>query len=596
MSKKPKPHTKIEALKDFRTFVSFVWGQCLGLPGATPYQLDIANYLQNLPVGKDGISRGQIQAHRGGGKSYLTAAYTVWKGYHDPNEPILVVSSTARRAEEFVSLVRQIINHNEVFAHMVPRLKSEGSPTGKDQVDSASAIDWGSKTIASKDPSVVAYGISSTVTGSHPSVIIADDIETLNNGVTAGGRDKLMAKVAEFESLVNPKGEIIILGTPQSQQSIYVQMKEQYPIRRWPAEYPDPDDLVGSEFVSPWILDAAIEDPSIVGDPTHPERFDQAALEGKKESYGMTVYTLQMLINTSLADAERYPLKLKDLIVCDLDASVTHSKIVWGTSKSEQKQWPTPGMEGDRLYGPAWVDLENMIPYDRKIMCIDPAGSGGDETAYVIAASAAGMIFLLETGGYKDGSHPTTLAKLANKARSYGVRDVHVERNWGDGMFTQLLHPVMAEVNGPTSITEYKVTTRKEDRILDSLEPILFNHRLVLDTRVAKDTEFLFQYTHLARAKGSLKHDDRIDCVAAAVAELSDALIHNLDEAGEKAAMKAFESRVEEWESHFRTANGAGDAEFAKQFGKPRRSGKRSILDGHAPRLRGKRQGRGRTW
>ena len=152
-----------------------------------------------------------------------------------------------------------------MFAHIVPKLASQGSPTGRDQVDSATALDWGSKTNASKDPSVTAYGITATLTGSHPHLIIADDIETPANGTTAGNRDKLVAKIAEFESMVNPKGTILILGTPQSAESVYVQLKDQYPIRRWPAEYPDPNDVTMCEHVSPWIIEDVTEDTELVG-------------------------------------------------------------------------------------------------------------------------------------------------------------------------------------------------------------------------------------------------------------------------------------------------------------------------------------------
>ena len=588
MAKRANP-PQLEGLRDFRAFCGYVWGQVFGLPSISPYQNDICDYLQKLPEFPDGINRGQIQAHRGAGKSYLTAALAVWHGYWHPDDKILVVSSTARRAEEFCSLSKQIIRSCDIFAHMAPRLGSEGSITGRDQTDNAAAFDFGHVTKPSKDPSIVAYGVSATMTGTHPDVIIADDIETMENGLTAGGRDKLMAKVHEFESLIQPKGQIIILGTPQSSESIYIQLKDSHPIRRWPAEYPDPENTTSTAHVSPWIMDSVEKNPGLIGEPTHPERFDQAALEVKKKQTGMTVYTLQMLIDTSLADEARYPLKLKDLVVMDLDPNVCNARIVWGTTKTEEKKWPHPGLEGDRMYGPAFIDPQ-MVEYDRKVMVIDPAGSGGDETAYCIAASMGGMLFLLDVGGYQDGNHPTTLTKLAKKARQFGVNDVYVEANFGDGAFAQLLMPIMAEVNGPTSITDFKVTARKEDRILDSMEPILFNHRLVIDTRVAKNHTFLYQYSHIQRRRGSLKHDDQIDVVAAAVAELSECLIHTLDEAAEEATKRAFEQRVDNWESYFRTSNGVGFRQFEDQYGRPMRSGKRSLLDNVHSRRRGGRR------
>ena len=563
----PKP---LEQLRDFRAFCHYVWKTSLNFPeGITPYQEDIADYIQNLPMQKDKKHRGQIQAHRGAGKSYLTAAYVAWHGYWNPDSKIVVVSSTAQRAQEFVSLTKQIIRNNDLLKHMAPRIGSEGSPTGKDQIDNAQSFDFGHLNRPAKDPSVVAYGINATMTGCHPDVIVSDDIESLDNGLTAGGREKLMRKVAEFESLIQPKGTILILGTPQSMESIYMQLKEQFPIRRWPVQFPDPEDSVACEYVTPWIMEKVTNDESCIGLSTHPERFDDVELEVKKTQYGDATFYLQMLLNTSLADAERYPLKLKDLMVMDCDVNETYTRIVWGTAKSTKLKMSHPGLDGDFLCEPAWVQQdEHRIPYDRKVMFIDPAGKGADETAYCVAASCAGMLYVLSTGGFDEGFAPSTLKGLAKVADKYGVGEVHVEANFGSGTFTQLLVPVMAEHCGPVDINEYTVTKNKEQRILDVMEPIVFNHQLVIDTSVAKDKTFLYQYSHASHQRGNLKHDDRIDCVASALMELNQTLTQSLDKASLDAQRQAFEERVENWESYFRTANGAGPIDFERRFGK----------------------------
>jgi len=38
---------------------------------------------------------------------------------------------------------------------------------------------------------------------------------------------------------------------------------------------------------------------------------------------------MQMLLNTSLGDAERYPLKLRDLIVTDFDTESAALDLLW---------------------------------------------------------------------------------------------------------------------------------------------------------------------------------------------------------------------------------------------------------------------------
>ena len=79
---------------DFRYFLTAVWTH-LALPAPTRAQLCIAEYLQNGP------KRLQIQAFRGVGKSWITAAFVLWTLYNDSNKKIMVVSASKDRAASF---------------------------------------------------------------------------------------------------------------------------------------------------------------------------------------------------------------------------------------------------------------------------------------------------------------------------------------------------------------------------------------------------------------------------------------------------------------------------------------------------------------
>ncbi|MDB4350142.1 DNA maturase B, partial [bacterium] len=95
--------TKVpEQLKDFRNFTYLVW-QHLGLPEPTPIQYDIAHYLQDSP------KRCIIEAFRGVGKSYITAAYVVHQLLLDPQLKFMVVSASKARADDFSTFTQRII-------------------------------------------------------------------------------------------------------------------------------------------------------------------------------------------------------------------------------------------------------------------------------------------------------------------------------------------------------------------------------------------------------------------------------------------------------------------------------------------------------
>lgn len=55
----------------------------------------------------------------------------------------------------------------------------------------------------------------------------------------------------------------------------------------------------------------------------------------------------------------------------------------------------------------------------------------------------------------------------------------------GDGMFTALLQPVMARVH-PLSIEEVRVSQQKERRIVDTLAPLVQQHRLVVNRELIR--------------------------------------------------------------------------------------------------------------
>ena len=175
-----------------------------------------------------------------------------------------------------------------------------------------------------------------------------------------------------------------------------------------------------------------------------------------------------------------------------------------------------------------------------------------DETAYAIIKFLNGYLFLFEVGGFKDGYTDTTLQQLANKAKFYGVNEVVIEANYGDGMFTKLITPVFTATH-PCSISEVKHSKQKELRIIDTLEPVMMRHKLIVATSVIQDDykvyerdphrSLIYQMTRLSREKGALAHDDRLDAVTMAVAFW----IEHLDRDAQVGLDEAWEEQLEAW-------------------------------------------------
>jgi len=106
------------------------------------------------------------------------------------------------------------------------------------------------------------------------------------------------------------------------------------------------------------------------------------------------------------------------------------------------------------------------------------------------------------------------------------VNEIVIEGNFGDGMFTKLFTPVVIRTH-PCAISEVKNYSQKEARIIDTLEPVMMRHKLIVNTQVIIDDfaiyemnqqySLFYQLTRLSRDRGSLAHDDRLDAVTMAV-------------------------------------------------------------------------------
>ena len=517
-------------LRDFRNFLYLVWKH-LNLPDPTPLQYDIAEYLQHGP------KRSVIMAFRGVGKSWITSAFVVHQLLLNPSKNILVVSASKNRSDDFSTFTLRIIQEIPILQGLKP---------SENQRFSKIAFDVGPAP-ASHAPSVKSLGISSQLTGSRADIIVADDVEVANNSATQGMRDKLDEQVKEFDAIVKPldSSRIIFLGTPQCEDSIYNKLRERgYKSRIWPSEYPDDTEATNNYGgdLAPLIADDINEET--VGTSTEPLRFTDLDLEERKMSYGRTGYALQFMLNPKLSDADRYPLKINDLIISDVDVDLAPEKIVWSSDPDNtDRELPNVGLAGDRFRRPSST-VGDMIPYSGSVLSIDPSGRGKDETGYAVVKMLNGQLYVPDAGGIRGGYDEKTLKQLVAIAKDNKVNIVVIESNFGDGMFMELIKPLF-RTTYPVTIEEVRHNKQKELRIVDVLEPVLNAHRLVVDPSVItndyrsalsypieQQTRYMLMYqlSRITRDKGSLVHDDRLDALSIAVGYWTQQMAANADQ------------------------------------------------------------------
>jgi len=514
----------LEALQDdFKLFLTALWEQ-LDLPPPTRAQFSIADYLQYGP------KRLQIQAFRGVGKSWITGAFVLWTLFKDPEKKIMIISASKERADNMSIFLQKLIIETPWLAHLKP--KADDSRWSR--------ISFDVNCSPHQAPSVKSVGITGQLTGSRADLMVLDDIEVPGNSMTEMMREKLLQLCTEAESILTPKDDsrICYLGTPQTVFTVYRKLAERnYRPFVWPARYPR--KLSQYEGLIAPQLQEDIDVGAKEWDVTDPDRFTADDLIEREAAMGRSNFMLQFMLDTSLSDAEKFPLKMADLVVTSVNPTKAPESVVWCSDPQNViKGLTTVGLPGDYFYSPMKLvgDWDN---YQETICSVDPSGRGTDETTAAFISQRNGFLYLHEMRAYRDGYSDSTLLDILKGCKKFNVSTLLIESNFGDGIVAELFKKHLQNTKQAIYIEETRASVRKEDRIIDSLEPVMNQHRLIIDKSViewdysSNATEapekrllymLFYQMSRMCREKFAIKHDDRLDCLAQGVQYFTESL------------------------------------------------------------------------
>lgn len=518
--------------KTFPIFVIFlqVMMKKLGFK-TSDLQKDIGNFLEFGP--KDLM----IQAQRGQAKTTITAIFAVWYLIHNPKGRVLIVSAGGKQANEISTLIVKMIENFELLECMRPD-KQKGDRTSVEAYD----INFTLKGV-DKSPSVACTGITGNLQGKRATLLVADDVESYKLARTAAMREILMQNCRDFASIVqDAAGRIVYLGTPQTDSSIYNQLPAMgYAVRIWPGRYPTAEqlDTYGS-MLAPSIRSALERNPALQtgggmagdqGQPTDHLLGSEATLQAKEMKQGPSYFQLQHMLCTKLSDAMRYPLKPVQIVVMRL-AQQLPLNVVRGMSHDHVRDY-TSGSLKYQLTAPQYVSTDMVVPTFRH-MRIDPAGGGknGDETGYAVSEMVNGSVYVRTVGAVPGGFDDANLTRLAEEVAKWNPNVIDIEKNFGFGSFKTVLQPYLTKAGWSGGIIETFETTNKEQRIIETLEPIMGRGSLIFDESIVLDdwstTErhpldkrqtfsLMYQLSKITREAKCLLHDDRLDALAGTV-------------------------------------------------------------------------------
>ena len=538
----------LEALQDdFKLFLQALWKQ-LDLPEPTRAQYAIADYLQHGP------KRLQIQAFRGVGKSWITGAFVLWTLFNNPEKKIMIISASKERADNMSIFLQKLIIETPWLTHLRP--KSDDARWSRISFDVLCS--------PSQAPSVKSVGITGQLTGSRADLMILDDVEVPGNSMTEMMREKLLQLCTEAESILTPKEDsrIMYLGTPQTTFTIYKKLAERsYRPLVWPARVPR--SMTNYEGLIAPQLQEQIDNGAKSWDVTDPDRFSDEDLIEREASMGRSNFMLQFMLDTSLSDAEKFPLKMADLIVTSVNPKSAPESIIWCSDpRNCIKELPTVGLPGDYFYSPMQLQ-GNWDSYDDTVCSVDPSGRGSDETVAAYLSQRNGILYLHEMRAYRDGYSDSTLLDILKGCKKYDTKTLLIESNFGDGIVAELFKKHLQQTKQAINVEETRANVRKEDRIIDTLEPVLNQHRLVIDKSVVdwdyksnpdtapeKRLQYMlfYQMSRMCREKGAVRHDDRLDALAQGVKYFTDILSISAQEEIINRKRQEWNDLLEHWE------------------------------------------------
>lgn len=485
-----------------------------------------------------------VQAQRSQAKTTIAAAFAIWDLIHNPHHRVLIMSAGGSQASDISTLIVRIIMTMDVLECMRPDT-SNGDRSSVEAFD----IHYTLKGI-DKSPSVKCMGITANLQGNRADILLADDVESMKNSLTATMRAQLLERTLDFSSICT-SGRIIWLGTPQSRDSIYNTLPGRgVVVRVWPGRYPTPEqEHVYGNNLAPLLRRRMTANPSLrtgggldgkQGQPIEqqfPGYLDEGMLQRKELDQGVTWFQLQHMLNTSLSDALRYPLKLNQLVLMDVfnKAPMIVNRAVDASRVVDRRVHEF----GFKIATPHEVSPE-LKEFDGIICYIDPAGGGvnADETAYAVTGFLNGNVYVLEVGGVPGGYAIERLEELAKRVAAWKPSTVIIEKNMGFGAFREVFLPVLALLHKCAVEDDY-VTGQKEKRIIGTLEPVIGRGALIINESVIeRDTadcerypardrltySLFYQMAKITADRGSLVHDDRLDALEGAVRYWQDKL------------------------------------------------------------------------
>lgn len=442
--------------------------------------LMIAEWLEKAWIEQD--HRLLLMAFRSCGKSTIVGLFAAWALLLKADLRILVLAADQILARKMVRNVKRIIERHPLCVSL--------KPDNPDQWASDRFTVQREKEL--RDPSMLARGIGTNITGSRADLIICDDVEVPNTCASLEKRLELRQKLIEANFVLVNGGVQLYVGTPHHYHSIY-------------AQEPRVEFNEATVFLDGYRrLEVPIYDP-VSNRPAWPEKYTIQDIHRLKKTTGPNKFESQMMLR---------PINIID---SRLDPHLLHF-YDGELHYTEAKQQPVLSLNEDKLvscsawWDPAFGQVEenNAKKRDHSVFAL-------------IFRNEEGLLFLHELHYIKchkkDQTDEATqqCQQIAKLCQQYHVPSICVEINGIGRFLPNILRNCLKEEGYGCAVIEKSSSQAKAQRILEAFDAPLAARVLHVHERI-KQTPFLHEMQEWQ--PGSSKgHDDGLDAVAGAILE-----------------------------------------------------------------------------
>ncbi|MEQ8966174.1 MAG: phage terminase large subunit [Azospirillaceae bacterium] len=415
---------------EFPVFIH-VWNRLQGF-ATPPHHLRIARWLERS--WRSGDRHLLLMAFRSSGKSTLVGLFAAWLLAAAPDLRILVLSADQALARRMVRNTRRLIERHPLTAHLRP-----------DRPDEWAAEQF---TVArpreSREPSMLARGLSGNITGSRADIVICDDVEVPNTSDTVTKRADLRERLGEIDYVLVPDGLQLYVGTPHTYYTLY-------------ADRARPE--TGEE--APFLAGFRRLELPLVGDDGRsawPERFPSRIIERIRKRTGTNKFLAQMQLQpVSVSEGRLDPDRLRAY-----DAEL---------DRRESGEEVRLTLDGRRMVSAAcWWDP-----------AFAPAERGDGSVIAAVFADGDGQRFLhrvrwLNRRGAPAPDEDEATRQCRAVARfldEHHLPAVAVETNGLGRFLPGLLRQVLRRDGIPAAVIEVTSRRPKDVRILEALDALL---------------------------------------------------------------------------------------------------------------------------